>query len=102
MGHRWSTQEEQPSPADRDVPTSPHLKLTVPLYGAFQESQNAFQQERQTSTIHPHHTEVSQSDLSVSFLVAPLEREPMLGPLSSCQVGNGGQHHLPCLQRVWM
>lgn len=56
---------------------------------------NAFQQERQASSIPPHHTEVSQSDLSTSLLLAQLERKPMLRLLSSSQVGNGGQHHLP-------
>lgn len=31
----------------------------------------------------------------MSWLVAQLEREPTLGLLSSSQVGNGEQHHLP-------
>lgn len=31
----------------------------------------------------------------MSLLVAQLETEPMLGLLSSFQVGNGRQHHLP-------
>lgn len=81
---------------------APHLQPFAPLYSALQGSQNAFQQERQASSICPHRTEVSQSDLSVSWLVAQLEREPTLGLLSSSQVGNGGQHHLPWLQIIWM
>lgn len=102
MGQHWSIEEEQLLPADRYFPLTPHLKPFALLYSVFYRSQNAFQQEMQASSTHPHCTEVSQSDLSMNLLAAQLEREHMLGLLSLSQVGNGGNTTSPWLQRVCM